>query len=67
MALLRGEALEVAGTTADVRSSEDAERLVAFTCSRYGALHFLVNCAAGNFLALPESAASVLLSVHARC
>lgn len=56
MALLRGEGLEVSGTKADVRSPEDADALVAFALRRYGALHVLVNCAAGNFLALPEGA-----------
>ena len=36
----------------------DAERAVAFTRDTCGgALHILVNCAAGNFLALPEGAA----------
>ena len=54
MALLRGEGLEVSGTKADVRSPEDADALVAFALHHYGALHVLVNCAAGNFLALPE-------------
>ena len=34
----------------------DAERAVAFTVQRFGALDVLVNCAAGNFLALPEGA-----------
>jgi peroxisomal 2,4-dienoyl-CoA reductase len=59
VALLRSEGLTVEATTADVRSPLDAEALITFAQERFGALHILVNCAAGNFLALPEGAQSL--------
>lgn len=59
VSLLRNEGHrgKIAGTTADVRSPEDAARLMTFVGDTFGKqLHILVNCAAGNFLALPEGA-----------
>jgi NAD(P)-dependent dehydrogenase (short-subunit alcohol dehydrogenase family) len=42
---LRGEKLEVQGLRADVTSSEDMRRLVAFTAENYGGVDILVNSA----------------------
>jgi len=42
---LRGEKLEVQGLRADVTSSEDMRRLVAFTVENYGGVDILVNSA----------------------
>ncbi len=42
---LRGEKLEVRGLRADVTSSEDMRRLVAFTVENYGGVDILVNSA----------------------
>ena len=39
----------------DVRKEEDARGAVDKAVSTYGKLDILVNCAAGNFLALPEN------------
>lgn len=54
VAVLRGEGLDAAGSSADVRSPEQMDALLASVRATHGALHVLVNCAAGNFLALPE-------------
>lgn len=37
-------------------TQEDAERAVQYALDKFGCLDILVNCAAGNFLALPEGA-----------
>lgn len=51
LAELGVDAVAVAG---DVRKEEDARRAVAVAVERFGKLDTLVNCAAGNFLALAE-------------
>lgn len=42
----------------DVRKYESCEAMVAGAVKQYGRLDILVNCAAGNFLALPEELSS---------
>lgn len=42
----------------DVRKYESCEGMVAAAVSHFGSLSILVNCAAGNFLALPEQLSS---------
>jgi len=48
------EGIDVMAAQGDVRSPEDAERVLAAVSSRFGGLDILINCAAGNFLATPE-------------
>ncbi|MFD2639717.1 2,4-dienoyl-CoA reductase [Piscibacillus salipiscarius] len=46
-----GQNLSVKTVMMDVRSTEDVERMVKETVEEYGAIHHLVNNAAGNFIA----------------
>ncbi|KAL8461887.1 hypothetical protein ACS0TY_033098 [Phlomoides rotata] len=46
--------IPAAGFEGDVRSREDAKRVVEATVKRFGRLDILVNAAAGNFLAAAE-------------
>ena len=46
--------IQAAGFQGDVRSKEDAQRVVELTVQEFGRLDILVNNAAGNFLVAAE-------------
>ncbi|GEL76048.1 2,4-dienoyl-CoA reductase [Tenuibacillus multivorans] len=52
--ILEGKDLQVHPIVMDVRNIEDVERMVDETVQKYGAIHHLVNNAAGNFIAPTE-------------
>jgi peroxisomal 2,4-dienoyl-CoA reductase len=51
---LAAEGIDAFAVRGDVRSAEDAKRVVAETVRRFGSLSILVNSAAGNFLSPAE-------------
>jgi peroxisomal 2,4-dienoyl-CoA reductase len=50
--------MTVSSVVGDVRKYGDCQRMVSETISRYGKLDIVINCAAGNFLALAEQLSS---------
>jgi peroxisomal 2,4-dienoyl-CoA reductase len=50
--------MTISFVTGDVRSYDDCQRMVSETLSRYGKLDIVINCAAGNFLAMAEQLSS---------
>lgn len=52
--ILDGKDLNVKTVVMDVRKPEDIERMIQETVDEYGAIHHLVNNAAGNFIAPVE-------------
>ena len=50
--------MTISYVTGDVRKYEDCQRMVSEALKRYGRLDIVVNCAAGNFLALAEQLSS---------